>query len=708
MTIMKIMGGILFKTAAVTAQLTGAILFAAVRRCGIQPSGAVETPGGAPPPTAICPHFAPEAPKIMQKLGYKVIIPGAAPAKNRISGAIYTGDLGAAGMRKLLRNKIRRCIIVSDAPSRGDAKLHRDAVFLTAHIGEFAPAHIADRGKFCGFGRRRWTAHFGAAQKLSKKAKNRRTQARQIADSLESIAALPEDENIARAFLRWGGRHGWARPLFSDAGRPPLSYRQTFRAAWALGGALAARGEANIGVMLPSSAGAAAVFYAAAFWNLTPVFLNPAGGRGNLLSARRTASVQTIYTSQKLLDNLAAAKTAADALRADGAEIICLEDLRKTIGIRAKVGAVFAAALPSFSIGKLPGAAAKSDSPAAVLFTSGSEGKPKGAVLGHGNLAANAAQVLARLGGMRGETMLNSLPVFHSFGLLAGVVLPAAAGMHALQYPSPLHYRQIPETIRRQKPSVFFSADSFLAAYAREAHPLDMQSLRRVFAGAEKLKESTRRKWAEKFGVRILEGYGVTETSPVISVNAPSENRPGGVGRPLANIEIRLSPVEGVPDGGRLHVRGPNVMLGYLYPNAPGKITPPPDGRHDTGDIAKIDGGGFLHIIGRARRFVKISGEMAPLDGIEETLQNIWTESRIAVVGVADKKRGEQIAALSDNPKITREKIAAEFHARGISPLWTPRAVLHVKEIPLLSAGKTDYPAAQKIAETHGEPADML
>ena len=675
--------------------------FAALRPLGFRASGRLKTPDGAPPSVTVCPYFTARAPQMMQKLGYTAVIPGAPPEKNGVPAALYTANLGAAELRKLklLRQKTRLCIFASDSPGGAASKLHRDAVFLAANIGEFSPAHIADGGRFCGFGRRQRAAYFGAAREMPKTA-DRRAQSRILAGFLESAAARAEDDNTALAFLRWARRHGWPRPLFSDAGGAPLSYRKTFRAAFALGGAIAARGEKNIGIMLPSSAGAAVMFYAAAFWNLTPVFLNPAGGRRNLLSARKTAPLKTVYTSQKLLDNLHAAKTAADSLREDGAEVVLLEELRETIGLRAKLGAVLASVFPAFYIRRMPGAAAKPDSPAAVLFTSGSEGVPKGVALGHRNLLANAAQTLARLGELRGETMLNSLPVFHSFGLLGGVVLPAAGGMHALQYPSPLHYREIPETVRRYRPSVFFSADSFLSAYAREAHPLDMQTLRFVFAGAEKLKERTRRLWADKFGVRILEGYGVTETSPVISVNAPSENRPGTVGRPLAEIETRLSPAEGAPKGGgRLHVRGPNVMLGYLHPDAPGEIAAPEDGWHDTGDIAETDVCGFLRITGRARRFIKISGEMAPLDGVEEALHAALPDARFAVVGIADETRGEQIAALTDGAEISREQIAAEFTARGISPLWTPRRIVHVEEIPLLSTGKTDYPAAQKIAE---------
>ncbi|MGI9297309.1 MAG: AMP-binding protein [Gammaproteobacteria bacterium] len=514
--------------------------------------------------------------------------------------------------------------------------------------------------------------------------------------------AAADAPNIARAFLRWGARRGWNAPLFSDFGAPPLSYQKTYRAAFALGEILARRAgdDSRIGVMLPSSAGAAVVFYAALLRGLTPAMLNPAAGKRNLIAACETANIRAVYTSQKLLDNSDAARTAAAALRREGIEAVCLESLRPQIGAKAKLRAAAAAAMPSFSGARLPGAAAAADDVAAVLFTSGSEGRPKGVALSHKNLLANAAQVLSRLGDLRGETMLNSLPVFHSFGLLAGVVLPAAGGAFAVQYPSPLHYRKIPEVIRRTRATVFFSADSFLAAYAREANPEDMRGLRRVFAGAEKLRESTRREWADKFGADILEGYGVTEASPVIAVNTPGENRRGAVGRPLAGMETRIAKREGVSRGGALFVRGPNVMRGYLDSRAPGGISPPPDGWHDTGDIAEMDDDGFLRIQGRARRFVKIAGEMTPLDGVEEAMQNAFPRARFAAVRIADDNRGEQIAALCDDPQIVRAKIAAAFQASGLPPLWIPRLIIAVPEIPQLPTGKTDYPAAQEIAES--------
>lgn len=520
---------------------------------------------------------------------------------------------------------------------------------------------------------------------------------------MKNESAVADAPNIARAFLRWGTLRGWSRPLFADFGAPPLSFRKVYLSAFALGEILARRAAANdesrIGVMLPSSAGAAVVFYAAALRKITPAMLNPAAGERNLLSACRTANIRTVYTAQKLLDKLDAARTAAEGLRRAGISVVCLESLRGEIGAAIKLRALLAACMPAKSLPRLPGANAAANDIAAVLFTSGSEGRPKGVALSHCNLLANITQVLSRLRGLHNETMVNSLPVFHSFGLLAGVVLPAAGGIFSVQYPSPLHYRKIPEVIREVRATIFFSADSFLAAYAREAAPADMKTLRYVFAGAEKLRDSTRREWRDKFGVDILEGYGVTETSPVISVNTPDDNRHGTVGRPMAEIETRILPQEGILQGGVLQVRGPNVMRGYLDSESPGGILPPPDGWHDTGDIAEM-ADGFLQIRGRARRFVKIAGEMTPLDGVEEAMQTAFPNARFAAVRVADDKRGEQIVALCDEAKIGRAEIAAAFQSAGLPPLWTPRDVISVDAIPQLSTGKTDYPAAQNIAES--------
>ena len=250
--------------------------------------------------------------------------------------------------------------------------------------------------------------------------------------------------------------------------------------------------------------------------------------------------------------------------------IVYLEDVRATVTIADKMRGLLNA--------KKPLVARKPDDWAAILFTSGSEGMPKGVVLSHRNMLANAAQAAARIDFGREDKVFNVLPVFHSFGLTVGVILPLVSGVPIYLYPSPLHYRTVPELIYGVNATIMFGTDTFLNGYARAAHPYDFRSLRYILAGAEPVKESTRRTYMEKFGLRILEGYGVTETAPVLALNTPMFNKFGTVGRMLPGMEARLEKVQGVDEGGRLYVRGPNVMLGYLKADNPGVLEPPPRG----------------------------------------------------------------------------------------------------------------------------------
>ena len=265
--------------------------------------------------------------------------------------------------------------------------------------------------------------------------------------------------------------------------------------------------------------------------------------------------------------------------------------------------------------GTTPRVARKANDPAVVLFTSGSEGTPKGVVLSHRNILANAAQALARVDANANDKVFNVLPVFHSFGLTGGMMMPLLAGIPIFMYPSPLHYRIVPELIYQTGATILFGTDTFLAGYARSAHAYDFRTLRLVLAGAEAVKDRTRQIYMDRYGIRLLEGYGVTETAPVLAMNTPMANRPGTVGRLSPLMEYRLDPVPGIEEGGRLSVRGPNVMLGYLRAENPGVLEALADGWHDTGDIVTIDAAGFITIKGRAKRFAKIAGEMVSLVG---------------------------------------------------------------------------------------------
>ncbi len=518
----------------------------------------------------------------------------------------------------------------------------------------------------------------------------------QTQEERNCAAKIAGDKNLTLMLAEAGAGHGFNAPLFSQQHLPALTYRTLCRAAFALGGKLP-QNCARIGVLLPSTVAAAALFYACQTRGITPVMLNPGAGEKQILSACRTAQITVAYTAKLLLEKSPQAEKLAQKMREAGVRVVLLEDVRASITLLDKLKAATRALFPAHSLRNCPGARAKKSDTACVLFTSGSESEPKGVVLTHGNITANCRQILSRLALQSGDKMLNALPVFHSFGLLAGFVLPVVAGVEAAQYPTPLHYSQIPKVIRAAKATIFFSADTFLANYARSAGEGDFQSLRFVVAGAEKLKNTTRDLWRDKFNITVYEGYGVTEASPVISFNRPGQNKPGTVGVPLPLLQVRIEKRPGIERGGVLYVKGPNVMAGYLLAENPGAIRPPPEGWHETGDIAEIDGDGCLRIIGREKRFIKIAGEMAPLDGIEECLAAQWENARFAVVGMESETRGETVALLTTLPpeKATRKNIAAALRAAALPELWTPRIILSAEEIPQLPTGKTDYPAVK-------------
>jgi acyl-[acyl-carrier-protein]-phospholipid O-acyltransferase/long-chain-fatty-acid--[acyl-carrier-protein] ligase len=323
-------------------------------------------------------------------------------------------------------------------------------------------------------------------------------------------------------------------------------------------------------------------------------------------------------------------------------------------------------------------------------------------VLSHGILLANRELFAARCALGAHDVILNALPMFHSFGLTGGTLLPILAGMRTFFYPSPLHYRIVPEVAYDINATVLFGTNTFLKGYARYAHPYDFYSIRYVFAGAEKLQDDTRALWAEKFGLRLFEGYGATETSPGLTMNTPIDYRSGSVGRFFPGIEWQLIDVPGVEDGGRLIVRGANIMLGYLKADRPGELQPPETeegkGWYDTGDIVAVDDDGFVHILGRAKRFAKVGGEMVSLAAVEELAMRAWPESAHAVVALPDAHKGEQLVLLTTRAEPQRGELLAQAKADGLSELHVPRKLKYLEKLPLLGSGKTDYAAAKSVA----------
>jgi acyl-[acyl-carrier-protein]-phospholipid O-acyltransferase/long-chain-fatty-acid--[acyl-carrier-protein] ligase len=324
---------------------------------------------------------------------------------------------------------------------------------------------------------------------------------------------------------------------------------------------------------------------------------------------------------------------------------------------------------------------------------------PKGVVLSHRNLLANCAQSLTRVACNGSDKVFNALPVFHSFGLTAGLLMPLVAGVPVYLYPTPLHYRIIPELVYGSNATIMFGTDTFLSGYARVAHPYDFARVRLVLAGAEAVKDRTRQLYMDRFGVRILEGYGVTETAPVLAINTPLANKAGTVGRLSPLMQARLDPVPGIETGGRLYVRGPNVMLGYYRTENPGVLEPPSNGWYDTGDIVEIDAQGFITIKGRAKRFAKIAGEMVSLSAVEALAAELWPNLITLVVALPDARKGERLALLTTDPKCTREAFIQFARRKGATELMIPADILVVSKIPLLGSGKPDYVASLELAK---------
>jgi acyl-[acyl-carrier-protein]-phospholipid O-acyltransferase/long-chain-fatty-acid--[acyl-carrier-protein] ligase len=491
-------------------------------------------------------------------------------------------------------------------------------------------------------------------------------------------------------------RDGFGRNkvALEDLERQPITFGRLVLGSLVLGRKLTGeiRPGEHVGVLLPNVQAIAVTLFGLNAFGRVPAFLNFTAGIKNLRAACEVAQIRTIITSRRFVEQGKLDDIVASL--GEGRRILWLEDVRASLTSFDKLRGLFESWMARRVHAR---ARIAPDDPAVVLFSSGSEGTPKGVVLSNANLVANAYQVKAHAGDVLtpDDVFFNPLPIFHSFGLTAGLLTAVLNGMKSVLYPSPLHYRQIPKLVAGTRATIMLATDTFLQGYARAAGENDLASVRYVIAGAERVKDETRNLWA-KHGTVILEGYGATECSPVIAVSLPDRNRPGSVGPPLPAVEWRLDPVEGIQEGGRLHVRGPNVMKGYLDPNDPGRILPPPDGWHDTGDIVTVDEG-LVTIRGRAKRFAKVGGEMVSLAAIEAMVQQLWPDSSHVVVALPDPRKGEQIVLVTDKPDVDRDALLAFAQHQGFPELWVPKATL-VASIPVLGSGKTDYVAAVEMA----------
>ena len=516
-----------------------------------------------------------------------------------------------------------------------------------------------------------------------------------MVDSAVETARM--DQTLFSALVEARDTRATARPAVEDPLGAKLSYKRLVLGAQVLGAKLASEGKpgSSIGVLLPNSAGVAVTFFALQSIGRVPAMINFTAGPLNVIAACRAAQVEVVLTSRTFiekgrLEDLIAKMTDA------GLRFVYLEDVRASIGVVDKLRGLLQ--------GSRPQVLRQPSDPAVILFTSGSEGTPKGVVLSHRNIIANTAQCLARIAANGDDKVFNVLPVFHSFGLTGGMMMPLLGGIPVYLYPSPLHYRIVPELIYGTNSTILFGTDTFLNGYARTAHPYDFHTVRLIMAGAEAVKERTRSIYMNRFGVRILEGYGVTETAPVLAINTPLANRAGTVGRLSPLMEARLEPVPGITEGGRLVVRGPNVMLGYYRTENPGVLEPPADGWHDTGDIVSIDADGYITIKGRVKRFAKIAGEMVSLSAVEAMAAELWPAALSVVVAVPDARKGERLILITQEKTAARDAFQRHARGKGASELAVPADYLIVDRLPLLGSGKPDYVAALELAKERIAP----
>jgi len=496
--------------------------------------------------------------------------------------------------------------------------------------------------------------------------------------------------------------HGGKHIVFDDIQREPVSYDKLVTGSFVLGKKLCRGTEHGeyVGILLPNMVATAVTFFGLQAFHRVPAMLNFSTGPRNVVLACETAGIKIVYTSRRFVENAKLSEMVSGIEQA-GIKVAYLEDLRNDISLLDKLLGLILSKMAGLYY-YLANKEHDPDIPCVVLFTSGTEGAPKGVALTHTNVQANRYQVSSRIDFGPSDIVLNALPMFHSFGLTCGTLLPVLSGLRTFLYPSPLHYRIVPELAYDTNATIMFGTDTFLSGYARYAHPYDFYSMRYVFAGAEKVKDETRRIWSERFGLRVFEGYGATETAPALSMNTPMHNRPGAVGRLLPGIEHRLEPIPGIDEGGRLSVSGPNVMAGYLKIDNPGVLERPADRWYDTGDIVTIDDEGYVHIQGRAKRFAKVGGEMISLTAVENFVLALWPENTHAVVNLPDPRKGERLVLVTDYAEAKRDALMAYARGNGIAELSIPRAIVTVARMPLLGTGKMDYPSITKLAEEAG------
>ncbi len=490
---------------------------------------------------------------------------------------------------------------------------------------------------------------------------------------------------LHEAFIRTAKRHEKKVAVIDRATNQRVTYRAVLLRALILAEKLSGCDEGFIGIMVPNTAACVYATLAVLVSGRTPVMINySTGAADNCREAQRRLAFHTILTSRALLERLRCPKLSG---------MVCLEDLAGQVSALDKLrGAMRVSSSADRIVGRLR--RGSEEDYAVVLFTSGSEKDPKAVPLTHRNIWANLQAMAEVLDFGADDVMLTNLPLFHVFGLTVNLWLPLERGMTIVTCPNPLEFRAVCHAIRDEGITVMVGTPTFLAGYLQRSEPGEFRTVRLTITGADKCPEWLRRAYWEKHRIILLEGYGTTETSPVISVNTPQHNRPGSVGKALPNVEVRLEHYDSgdqcaVNQIGKVLVKGPSVMNGY-FDDFEATSLHIRHGWYDTGDMGYMDSDGYLWHVGRLRRFLKIGGEMVSLVRVEDVLEKLLPpDCSCCVVEVPDARRGARIVA-AVTAQVDERAVVAQM-ADSLPKIAIPKQFVVLPALPEMGSGKLDF-----------------
>lgn len=446
-----------------------------------------------------------------------------------------------------------------------------------------------------------------------------------------------------------------------------------------------------IGIMIPTSAGCALVSAAALMSGRIPVMINySTGAETNARYAQKKCNFKTIIASKALLE-----KVGCPVIEG----MVLIEDIMASVKTGEKLKAALKSKLPTGMIFNSLHKGDENDA-AVILFTSGSEKDPKAVPLTHKNIISNIVGFSDYVGITSEDKLLANLVFFHVFGLTVNLWVGFYHGMTIVTYANPLDFQSISKIAREEQPTIMVGTPSFFWGYLQKSEPGDFKTLRLMVAGADKCPDALREGWKTKHGVTLLEGYGATETSPVISVNSLENNRPGSTGKVLPNIQVRIENFEtgencAVGETGKVMVKGPSVMNGY-YNDPEQTLEVLNNGWYNTGDMGFIDADGYLWHAGRFKRFTKIGGEMVSLVKVENILEKYIPQgASCCVVEVMDEKKGSLIVAT-----VSQEVNKTEILRKMMNDLPTialPRQFITIEQLPMMGTGKIDFRTVTKM-----------